>query len=162
MTTPAEKDAMALAVLVVGAQHLRNAKNIKACHLRDAASELEQTRAHLAARLAELEMEAAGATAAYERFTAYTIVHDGAMRYCSSEMRDAYAEMSERATRAEAELAAEKVDAERYRWLRVQNANTDNLDAWTITHCDFTDEEGPARYWVGADLDAAIDAARGA
>jgi hypothetical protein len=51
-------------------------------------------------------------------------------------------------------------DAARYRWLREQNTILDNPSAWTITRCDFTDEEGPSRYWVGSDLDAAIDAAR--
>lgn len=55
-------------------------------------------------------------------------------------------------------LEAAERDARRYRWLREQNANLDNPDAWTITRCDFTDEEGPARYWVGSDLDAAIAA----
>lgn len=50
-------------------------------------------------------------------------------------------------------------DGERYRWLRDQNANIDNPDAWTITRCDFTDAEGPNRYWVGCDIDTAIDAA---
>lgn len=50
-------------------------------------------------------------------------------------------------------------DAARYRWLREQNTITENPGAWTITRCDFTDQEGPARYWVGTDLDAAVDAA---
>lgn len=61
-----------------------------------------------------------------------------------------------------AEIAGALRDAERYRWLKAQNAITETPDAWTITRCDFTDEEEPIRYWVGDDLDAAIDAAMGA
>lgn len=53
-----------------------------------------------------------------------------------------------------------KQDALRYRWLREQN-ETLEWDAWCVTNHDFSDEEGPARSWVGADLDAAIDSARG-
>lgn len=56
--------------------------------------------------------------------------------------------------------ARDAEDAARYRWLREQNTILDNPSAWTITRCDFTDDEGPSRYWVGSDLDAAIDAAR--
>jgi hypothetical protein len=52
-------------------------------------------------------------------------------------------------------------DAARYRWLREQN-ETLEIDSWTVTTHDFTDEDGPERYWVGADLDAAIDAAMSA
>lgn len=58
------------------------------------------------------------------------------------------------------ETARDAEDAARYRWLREQNTILDNPGAWTITRCDFTDEEDPSRYWVGSDLDAAIDAAR--
>lgn len=54
---------------------------------------------------------------------------------------------------------SEARDAARYRWLRDQNSITESPDAWTITRCDFADIEDPARYWVGTDLDAAIDAA---
>lgn len=59
-------------------------------------------------------------------------------------------------------VVGEALDAARYRWLKAQNAITETPDAWTITRCDFTDEEEPIRYWVGDDLDAAIDAAMGA
>ena len=58
-----------------------------------------------------------------------------------------------------AEIAGALRDAERYRWLRAQNAITETPDAWTITRCDFTDEDEPIRYWVGDDLDTAIDSA---
>jgi len=109
------------------------------------ADELDKARAHLAARLAELEMEAAGATTAYERFTAYTIVHNGAGLYCSSDMRDAYAEMRERATRAEAELAALKPNAERLSQIYFEIA-----------------AEAIGENAVRAKRDTAIDTARGA
>lgn len=58
-----------------------------------------------------------------------------------------------------AEIAGALRDAERYRWLRAQNAITETPDSWTITRCDFTDEDDPIRYWVGDNLDTAIDAA---
>ena len=57
------------------------------------------------------------------------------------------------------EIAGALRDAERYRWLRAQNAITETPDSWTITRCDFTDEDEPIRYWVGDDLDTAIDSA---
>lgn len=92
--TPTEKDAMALAAIQAVADW-----DSTLCR-----APLLEAKAHLASRIAELEMVVVGVIAAYERFTAYTITHNGAMRYCSSDMRDAYAEMRERATRAEAEL----------------------------------------------------------
>ena len=58
-----------------------------------------------------------------------------------------------------AEIAGALRDAERYRWLRAQNSITETPDSWTITRCDFTDEDDPIRYWVGDDLDTAIDSA---
>ena len=51
---------------------------------------------------------------------------------------------------------SDKVDAERYRWLKKQN-ETLEINAWTITRQDFTGAEGAETYWVGADLDAVID-----
>lgn len=59
----------------------------------------------------------------------------------------------------ERELEALRKDAGRYRWLRKQNETLEN-NSWTITTIDFTDSEGPRRWWVGSDLDAAIDAAK--
>lgn len=108
--TPTEKDTMALAALTDAANAFAGQHGLAVL----------DARAHLASRIAELEMESAGVTAAYERFTAYTITHNGAMRYCSAEMRDAYAEMSARAIRAEAELAAVLADRDRMDWLDAQ------------------------------------------
>jgi hypothetical protein len=55
-------------------------------------------------------------------------------------------------------LTAAAKDAERYRWLCEQNAKLED-SAWLVTCRDFEDEDAAARYWVGSDLDAAIDAA---
>lgn len=55
----------------------------------------------------------------------------------------------QRAERAEAELAAARADAERYRWLRSTNAFTLLAIAWSH----------PAAQAIGEDCDSAIDAA---
>ena len=65
----------------------------------------------------------------------------------------------QRAERAEAELAAARADAERYRWLRgdVQDDFSTRWSRWRIEHW-----ASPGPTWSdirGADLDAAIDAA---
>ena len=44
---------------------------------------------------------------------------------------------------------AEKVDGERYRWLREQNSNY--MSSWSVDH---------GYNWVGEDLDGVIDVAR--
>lgn len=67
---------------------------------------------------------------------------------------------SERELRGAQEVKAgeDARDAARYRWLRDQNATLDPR-SWVVISRDCTDEEGPENYWVGSDLDAAIDAA---
>ena len=60
--------------------------------------------------------------------------------------------------RLKAELAEAKKDIARLDWLEKQNADIDKSDAWCVTTVDFTDEDAPHRYWVGADLRGAIDA----
>lgn len=52
-----------------------------------------------------------------------------------------------------------KADAERYQWLKEQNADLDN-DAFVVLAHDCTAEEQWQKYWVGSDLDVAIDQAR--
>lgn len=54
-----------------------------------------------------------------------------------------------RADKAEADLAAARADAERYRWLRSTNAFTLLAIAWSH----------PAAQAIGEDCDSAIDAA---
>lgn len=54
-----------------------------------------------------------------------------------------------------ARLRAAEADAKRYRWLAKQNADL-SVDSFLVLSQDCTDEDG-LRYWVGADLDAAID-----
>ena len=49
-------------------------------------------------------------------------------------------------------------DAERYRWLREQN---ESLESFTFyVGCDNGPDDDGSVEWVGADLDAAIDAAK--
>lgn len=50
-----------------------------------------------------LNVEVAGLTAQNERLMAYAVVHNGVLRYCSDGMREAYAEQTARAERAEAQ-----------------------------------------------------------
>jgi hypothetical protein len=57
-----------------------------------------------------------------------------------------------------AELEALKADAERYRWLREQNADLEHDTFVVLTHDDAV-EEPWQKLWAGADLDEAIDQA---
>ena len=83
----------------------------------------------------------------------------GSIHYGGKEDADAIAAAVNFLRTHSAEIAGALRDAERYRWLRAQNAITETPDSWTITRCDFTDEDEPIRYWVGDDLDTAIDSA---
>lgn len=100
-----------------------------------------ESRAHLAARLAELEAE-------------IEVQRQQNRLGAAREM-----DYLDRATRAEAELAAAKVDAERYRWLR--GCATDEL-AIRFRTPNITHPHLWAYYMsTGIQADAAIDAARG-
>jgi hypothetical protein len=99
------------------------------------------------ARTLERELAAAKAELAeYER----TVAH---MRGGARLQGSATAAVLERAMRAEAELAALREDAERYRWLR---------DGEIICDIDFPAAKDKAgnTLWL-EELDAAIDAAKG-
>jgi hypothetical protein len=81
--------------------------------------------------------------------------HANTYQHCRESMMLAWGEYAR-----SPEFAALVANDARYRFLREQNANTESSGAWCITCCDFTDEEGPSRYWVGTDLDTALDTAR--
>ena len=55
-------------------------------------------------------------------------------------------------------LAEAQKDSARLDWLEHQNAILES-DAWTVLGHDCTAEEGFRKYWVGANLRSAIDAA---
>lgn len=104
--TPTEKDAMALAVIerLVRAAHLAYAMP----PTDDEVTALREHIAHLASRIAELEAERDEANERAAR-TAAQYQHEF----------EAHGQTIERAERAEAELAAAKVDAERGREISV-------------------------------------------
>jgi hypothetical protein len=56
----------------------------------------------LRAEVEDLEVQVAGLTVEVEHHTAYAITHRGALRYCNSNMRDAYSDEKVRAETAEA------------------------------------------------------------
>lgn len=55
-------------------------------------------------------------------------------------------------------IAELEADANRYRWLREQNANLDH-DSFVVLAHDCTAEDEWQKYWAGSDLDKAIDEA---
>lgn len=150
--TPTEKDAMALAVLDACAEklllhHRRNAEYVGGVEHSDLQERIREARAHLASRIAELESE-------------------------RNEYRADAEIANARATRAEAELAAVREDAERYRWLRdncVPCGGDEEVPHARIRVClgrkgkniHWFDLIGPRNRVGVISLDAAIDAARG-
>lgn len=155
--TPTEKDAMALAVLRENADdigrcatifresHMAAAFALTADQMDRASVEIAEARAHLASRIAELEAELA-------REKDYSA--GAANRVLKAELAER--KTAARATRAEAELAAVREDAERYRWLKERVATYDGLSLTVAKATGWSLEP-----WSGDNLDAAIDAARG-
>lgn len=133
--TPTEKDAMALAVLDRAAQaayercECPDSISCTECNL---AAPYRRARAHLAARLAEQA----------EQIESLTTQRD--LLQAAMDSRTA------RMERAEAELAAVKVNADRYIFTR------DDPSAGAQIMVD-----GSLRELFGDELDAAVDAARG-
>lgn len=186
MTTPAEKDAMALVGLAHVAENMVPLATKKDVQVRleraeRFASNIRTHSAHLAARVASLEAELAGVRRAAKAGmeAAHAIgTHDLALgRKLQAESRpeviaserEANALLTEmldaaeaRATRAEAELAAVRANAERYVWLR-DNAlqagpDISGMMVWCVMGVSGIDSH-PCDL---DELDAAIDAARGA
>ena len=67
-------------------------------------------------------------------------------------------ELKERIALLEQQLAEARKDVERLNFLDAQNETLED-DAWVVLAHDCTAEEDWKKYWVGADLRGAIDAA---
>lgn len=145
-----EKDAMALAVLDKWSDTEERRCNHKSPGKCSVCIQRREARAHLASRIAELVAEIA-------REKDYSA--GAANRVLKAELAERKA--AARATRAEAELAAVRANAERYVWLR-DSRTTFGVSAQY-------DDAGKAIFYTrlhgygtnSADVDTAIDAARG-
>lgn len=131
--TPTEKDAMALAVLDEAALSQTISADRK---------DMREARAHLASRIAELEETREVLFGGLDRDRDNITTRNLAVVAINALARE-----RDRATRAEAELAAVRANAERYVWLR------DRAALGFISTLDMCRES--------EDWDAEIDAARG-
>lgn len=166
--TPAEKDAMALAVLRENADdigrcaaifresHMAAAFALTADQMDKASVEIAEARAHLASSIAEMEETREVLFGGLDRDRDNITTRNLAVVAINALARE-----RERATRAEAELAAVRANAERYVWLRSQDlghAYIENILFETIID-DYSPPYRSLKHTAG--LDAAIDAARG-
>lgn len=151
--TPTDKDAMALAVLdevirrteaqMPTPSNRRGESTMHPCHFVEYMHDLKQARAHLASRIAEVEAELDSVR-----------MEASALKDCRSTLLNECDRQEARATRAEAELAAVRANAERYLHLReANNADPTPFIAQRYEH--------GIMQWTGEEADAAVDAARG-
>lgn len=147
MTTPAEKDAMALAVLDrIGTAPISETER----------GQVAEARAHLASRIAELEETREVLFGGLDRDRDNITTRNLAVVAINALARE-----RDRATRAEAELAALKPNAERYVWLRDRWGRIgETYHGTTSKIAEMTDD---SQGWEvdPESLDRAIDAARG-